>query len=179
MPFLGKTLLERVKDRVAHLGDELLVTTNHPERFEQFKVPLFRDRFPEPGALGGLLTALSVAQYPIVIVVACDMPFVNPDILEVACELLSSMNGDVAIPRTEYGYEPFHAVYRRGTCLPAVKEALTAGEKRLISWFPSVKVIPIPEDELSRYDPEGIAFWNVNTQEELQRAEEMVRELGF
>lgn len=176
MPFLGATLLERVMDRIADLGDELLVTTNHPQKFTHLKVPLFKDRLPERGALGGLLTALSIARYSTVIVVACDMPFVNPGILEAACELLSSKGADVVIPRTEHGYEPLHAVYRRETCLPAVEEALTSGEKRLISWFPSVEVIPIMEDELSRYDPQGFAFWNVNTPQELQEAEEIARQ---
>jgi molybdopterin-guanine dinucleotide biosynthesis protein A len=178
MPFLGKTLLERVIERVSDLGNELLVTTNHPEKFSHFKIPLFQDRQPERGALGGLFTALSAAQFPTVIVVACDMPFVNPDILKVACEWLSTKEGDVVIPRTKYGYEPLHGVYRREICLPAVNRALTTGEKRMISWFPSVKVIPLTEGELVKYDPMGIAFWNVNTLEELRRAEDMAREHG-
>jgi molybdopterin-guanine dinucleotide biosynthesis protein A len=171
-------MLERVIERVTDLGDELLVTTNHPEEFAHFKIPLFQDRLPERGALGGLFTALSVAQFPTVIVVACDMPFVNPDILKVACGWLSTKRGDVVIPRTKHGYEPLHGVYRREICLPAVDRALTTGEKRMISWFPSVKVIPITEGELIKHDPLGIAFWNVNTLEDLQRAEDMARELG-
>lgn len=178
LPFLGESLLERVMKRVNLLGDEVLVTTNHPERFLDFGVPLIQDELPGKGALGGLLTALHAAQFSTVIVVACDMPFVNPAILADACDQLHSKQADVVVPHTENGYEPLHAVYRRETCLPVVRAALEAGERRLISWFPSVNVIPIAKDDLIKYDPYRIAFWNVNTPEDLHQAEELAAELG-
>jgi molybdopterin-guanine dinucleotide biosynthesis protein A len=179
LPFLGTTLLERVMARVAPLGDELFITTNHSEQYQSFGIPLYQDVLPGKGALGGLLTALSSAQYPYLIVVACDMPFVNPDILVVTLEKLQSRQVDVVIPHPKKGYEPFHAVYRRETCLPAVRLALESGERRLISWFPSVKVIPVSEAELIPYDPFQVAFWNVNTVDELQQAEKFARENGL
>ena len=177
LPFLGTTLVERVISRVAPLGDELLITTNNPQEYLDFKFPLFRDLLPGKGALGGLYTALSVARFPIVIVVACDMPFVNTDILAQAIEKLQANDVDVVIPQTEKGYEPFHAVYRRETCLSAVQSALQSGEKRLISWFPKVKVTPITESELDQYDPQRIAFRNLNTREDFLNAEVLAQEL--
>jgi len=177
LPFLGTTLVERVISRVAPLGDELLITTNNPQEYLDFKFPLFRDLLPGKGALGGLYTALSVARFPIVIVVACDMPFVNTDILAQAIEKLQANDVDVVIPQTEKGYEPFHAVYRRETCLSAVQSALHSGERRLISWFPKVKVTPISETELYQYDPQRIAFRNLNTREDFLNAEVLAQEL--
>jgi molybdopterin-guanine dinucleotide biosynthesis protein A len=178
LPFLGETLLVRVMKRISHLGDELFVTTNHPERFTDVEVSLVRDELPGKGALGGLYTALSAARYPVAIVVACDMPFVNSEILAEACDRLLASDVDVVIPRSNEGYEPFHAVYRRDTCSPAVYAALQAGERRLISWFPQVNVLTISGDELLRYDPQGLAFWNVNTPGELRRAEKLAMELA-
>ena len=178
LPFLGESMLKRVMKRVNPLGDELFVTTNQPENFLDFGVPLIQDELPGKGALGGLLTALSAAQFSTVIVVACDMPFVNPKILANACDQLRSKQADIVIPHTDNGYEPLHAVYRRETCLPAVRAALNAGERRLISWFTSVNVIPITEDVLIKYDPHRIAFWNLNTPEDLHQAEELAAELG-
>lgn len=178
IPFLGKPLISRVIERVSSLGDEILVTTNHPERLEHLGVPLFKDVISDGGVLGGLLTALTFSQHPVVIVIAVDMPFVNREILEAARGVLLSKQMDVVIPRTKDGFEPFHAVYQRGTCLPAVQRALEAGERRLISWLPSVKVLPLSEEELVQYDPLRIAFWNVNTLDELQQAEDFAREHG-
>jgi molybdopterin-guanine dinucleotide biosynthesis protein A len=178
IPFLGKPLISRVMERVSSLGDEILVTTNRPESLEHLRVPLFKDVVPDGGALGSLLTALAFAQYPVVIVIAVDMPFVNRDILEAARDILLSKQVDVVIPCTKDGFEPFHAVYHRETCLPAVQKALEAGERRLISWFPSVKVLPLSGEELVQYDPLRIAFWNVNTLDELRQAEDFAREHG-
>ncbi len=176
--FLGETLLERVRNRIAPLADELFATTNHPERYPDIGIPMFKDILPGRGALGGLYTALSVAKFPVVIVVACDMPFVNSAILTAASERLDSQAADVVVPLREKGYEPFHAVYRRGTCLKAVKKALELGECRLISWFPTVKISIMSEEDLLQYDPFQIAFWNINTKEDLQRAEKFAREFN-
>ncbi len=178
LPFLGATLIERVINRVAPLGDELLITTNQPQEYKDFKYPLFRDILPGTGALGGLFTALSVARFPIVIVVACDMPFVNVDILRESIKKLQSSKVDVVIPKTTKGYEPFHAVYRRETCLPAIQSTLGSGERRLISWFSKVNITPIPESELLLHDPQRIAFRNLNTREDFLKAEELAREIG-
>jgi molybdopterin-guanine dinucleotide biosynthesis protein A len=178
MPFLDTTLIERVINRVAPLGDEVLITTNHPQQYLVFNLPLYPDILPGKGALGGLYTALKVAKHPIVIVVACDMPFVNADILNAAVSRLHFEEADVAIPKTGKGFEPFHAAYRRETCLPAVDTALRAGEKRLISWFTVVKVAPMPESELLRYDPQLYAFNNLNTRQDFREAEALARDLA-
>jgi len=172
---LGQPLIARVMARVASLADEVLVTTNHPEAYRFLGVPLFEDIYPGMGALGGLYTALTVARHPLVAVVACDMPFASPEILAAARQRLLEAEVDVVIPQSEDGYEPFHAVYRRDICLPAVKDALEAGERRLISWFPAVKIATLSAEEASRLDPLKLAFWNLNTPEELQQAEQMAR----
>lgn len=179
LPFMGETLLERVMNRVAPLADELFVTTNHPEKYPDTGIPLFKDVLPGKGALGGLLTALSVAKFPVLIVVACDMPFVNPDILIAATDRLDSTRSDAIVPLVKQGYEPFHAVYRRETCLNAVQKALDRGESRLISWFSAVNVTPFAEKDLLQYDPLQIAFWNINTKEDLQRAKRFAKDFNL
>jgi molybdopterin-guanine dinucleotide biosynthesis protein A len=178
LPFLNQPLIQRVKDRVAILADEILVTTNQPDAYGFLQVSLVADVIPGTGALGGLYTTLYAAHHPLVAVVACDMPFVNPQILAAAHGLLEETGADVVIPHTEQGYEPFHAVYRRETCLAAVGAALAAGERRLISWFPAVQVVPLPEEIITRFDPGGLAFWNLNTPQELIQAEALAREIG-
>jgi molybdopterin-guanine dinucleotide biosynthesis protein A len=151
-----------------------LVTANRLEDYRFLGLPLFEDILPETGALGGLYTALHVAGHPFVAVVACDMPFASPQLLSLGYERLIATGADVAIPRLESGFEPFHAVYRRETCLPAVEKALRAGERRLISWFPDVQVSPINRQEIEQLDPDGLAFWNLNTPEEFHQAEDLL-----
>jgi molybdopterin-guanine dinucleotide biosynthesis protein A len=178
--FLGRPLIQRVIDRLAPIADELIVTTNHPDDYHFLDTStgfggLFPDLKPGRGALGGLYTAIASASNSIVAVVACDMPFASLELLEAASRLLGHEEVDVVIAKSEEGYEPFHAIYRRETCLPAIEAAIDADQWKVIAWFPQVKVRVLTSDELGRYDPSGLAFWNVNTPEEFAKAEEISR----
>ena len=171
-PFLGRPLVQRVIDRVSSVADELLLTTNQPEDFTFLDLPLYKDIKPGRGPLGGLYTALVSAKYSTVAVVACDMPFASAPLLVAAADILNLENTDVVIAEAAEGFEPLHAVYRRETCIPAIESSIEADQWRVISWFPKVKVRRLTPEELGRFDPQGLAFWNVNTPEEFSKAEE-------
>ena len=175
MPFLGKPLSERLVTRLAPLADEVIVTTNQPEKFLFLGLPLFSDARSGRGALGGLFTALSHATQPLVAVIACDMPFASPCLLEYQVRMLEQQAVDICIPMLPEGYEPLHAVYRRDTCLPAVEWALDNDQWKVISWFPKVRVHTLSEAACRDYDPQGLAFSNVNTPQELSEAEDIAR----
>ncbi|GIK10327.1 MAG: hypothetical protein JETCAE02_25300 [Anaerolineaceae bacterium] len=174
-PFLGRPLIRYVIDRLASLADEIIVTTNRPEDYAFLDLRLVPDLAPGRGSLGGLYTALASATRPIVGVVACDMPFASAALLETATRLLVEEAADVVIAKTEEGYEPFHAVYRRAACVPAIQSAIEADKWKVISWFPAVKVRELTPAEVSAADPEGRAFRNVNTPEEFVEAERLAK----
>lgn len=171
--FLGRPLIQRVVERLSAIADELIVTTNRPDEYAFLNLPLFPDLKPGRGALGGLYTAIASAKHPIVAVVACDMPFASPSLLEAASGLLVQEEADVVIPKSEEGYEPLHAVYRRETCFPAIDAAIRADLWKVVVWFPQVKVRMLTPDEIGQHDPSGLAFWNVNTPEEFAEAEKI------
>jgi molybdopterin-guanine dinucleotide biosynthesis protein A len=177
LPFLGQTLIERVVDRVKPLADEVLVTTNRLEAFEFLGLRLVPDLIPGRGALGGVYTALQAATQPLVAIVACDMPFANPGLFAAERDLLLSSEADITIPFSGKGLEPFHAVYRRETCLPASEAALKAGKWRVDSWFSEMNVYTLQVEEIRRYDPRLLCFRNVNTPEELTEAERIALEM--
>ena len=178
VPFLGKPLILRVISRVAHLAEELLVTTNHPESYKFLEYSLVPDLVPGRGALGGLFTALNAAHHEMVAVVACDMPFVSAGLLAAERDLLVATGCDAVIPQMPDGAEPFHAVYRRAACLPAIQAAIQADRWRVDAWFSAVNIRLLSPSEIEQHDPEQLAFWNVNTPEDLQRAEEIARRVG-
>jgi len=173
-PFLGRPLIQRVVERLSPIADELIVTTNRPEdySFLEARLTLRADLKPGRGALGGLYTAIASATHPLVAVVACDMPFASSTLFEAGSRLLVEEEADVVIAKTDDGYEPLHAVYRRETCLPAIESAIEADQWKVIAWFPRVKVRVLTPEEIKRYDPSGLAFWNVNTPEEFTEAEQ-------
>src|SRR5215208_4858139 len=86
--FLGRPLIQRVVERLSAVADELIVTTNRPEEYSFLGLPVFSDLKPGRGALGGLYTAIASATNPLVAVVACDMPFASPTLLQAAQEIL-------------------------------------------------------------------------------------------
>ncbi len=174
LPFLGRPLIERILVNLSPLADELIVVTNHPERYQFLNLPLISDIFPGRGALGGVYTALQSASQPLVAVVACDMPFASAGLLSFESSILKEDAGvDAVIPQNKQGLEPFHAVYRRETCLPASKAALEAGLWRVDSWYSQVNIRLLPVAEVQKHDPDLLAFQNINTPEDLLHAEQI------
>ena len=183
-PFLGKPLIMRVIERLAPIADELIVTTNRPSDYEFLnastgsaqRARLTPDLKPGRGALGGLYTAIASASQEYVAVAACDMPFASKNFFESASNLLFKEEADLVIAKTDEGYEPFHALYRRETCLPAIEAAIDEDKWKVIAFFPQVKVRTLSPDELKNFDSSGLCFWNVNTPEEFKKAEFLARQ---
>ncbi len=169
----GQPLVRRLLDRVADLGDEILITTNRPEDYAFLGVRLAPDESPGAGALSGLRTALKAAHGDKVLVLACDMPFVSRALLMYLIGL--APQADVVIPRPAGEYEPMHAVYDRG-CLTEIEASLEAGDMRMISFFSRVSVLPVEDDILERLDPGRRSFFNVNTPADLAQAERLLSE---
>ncbi len=184
VPFGGRPLICRLVERVDPAADEILVTTNEPENLgflfdmpQGPRIRLERDVCDFRGSLAGLYTALSKASHEYVAVCACDMMDVSADLF--AAELARAVAGghDVVVPVNDQGFEPFHAVYRRSTCLEAVVEALGRGDRSLKQGMvlnPRLDVLRFPMSEVFEVVPGGGCFANCNTPEELRRAEERV-----
>lgn len=174
VPLAGRPMIEHILTRVDGLGGELLITTNDPDDYEYLGIPLASDEVPGAGALPGLYTALSASKGNTVLLIACDMPFVNRLLLEYLLSL--AHEGDVIVPRWNGMYQTMHAVYARKRTLQAVEAALESGERRMISFYPQVKVRPVTPEEIAEYDPRGRSFFNVNTPEDLAEAERFLRQ---
>lgn len=177
LDFLGEPLIQRVIRRVSHLSQNIFVTANHPERYHFLDIPILPDIIPGIGALGGIYTALKSSNTPFVYIIACDLPFVNPDLLSACLEILRVSDSDAVIPQSENGLEPLHAIYRRDTCLPAVESAIKAGKRRVISWHKDALIHILHHEDVLKYDSYGITFWNVNTPKEFKRAKEKALEI--
>jgi molybdopterin-guanine dinucleotide biosynthesis protein A len=176
LPFLGQPLILRVLNRLASIADEVLVTSNQPENYRFLGLTPIPDIVPGIGALGGLYTAMGAASHPYIAVVACDMPFTSPELFLNELMLLRESGADAVVPRHEQGTEPFHAVYRTESCLPHVQKAVQAGSHRADAWFGEVTIRYMNNSEIHPYDPDNLAFLNINTPEELKAAEDLAME---
>lgn len=164
----GLPLVERVLARLEGLTDQVIITTNAPDSYRYLGLPLAEDQRPRAGALEGLRTALANAGGDRVLVVGCDMPFLEPKLLGYMLAL--EVDAQVIIPHWAGRLQPLCAVYHR-TCLPAVEAALAAGEKRLISFHGQVDIHILDRAQVASFDPDGLSFFNVNTPQDLITAE--------
>lgn len=132
-------------------------------------VPVIRDLVPDCGSLGGLYTGLRQASTEHVFVVACDMPFLNPEVVRYMTALKDDT--DIVMAKQESGLQPMHALYSR-RCLPLFEEMVQARHLKVqdIVAHPSLHVRLITEAELNRIDPEGRSFLNVNSPSDLEVA---------
>jgi molybdopterin-guanine dinucleotide biosynthesis protein A len=173
LPFRGEPLIQRVARRVQPIASEMLIIADNVQTYKFLGFPVIPDRIAGQGVLGGLYTALWAANQPFVAPVACDVPFISAALLQAEMEILAGEGADVVIPQTADGLEPLHAVYRRAVCLPFVEDALHRQQRRLISWFGQARVRVLTPEELAALDPDGRAFVNINTPEDLAEEEGM------
>ena len=142
----GRTILDRQTAALSSVADDVQVVRD--------------DIVPGCGPLGGLHTALTRARHDVAAVVACDMPFVTAPLL---AHLLSLSAGvDVVVPRTEGGYHPLCAVYRR-TCLDAIARRLADRRLKMTDMFSDVRVREVSGEELSPFGDAHRLLANVNT----------------
>ena len=130
-------------------------------------VSCLADDAPGNGPLGGLATGLRRID-GWALTVAGDMPFLSA----ASCRYLfhSSDGGcDAVVPVLEGKFQPLHALYNR-RCLPAVEKALSAGLRRMDSFWNEVRVRLIPADPLRAFDADLRTFTNVNTPTEWEEA---------
>jgi len=164
----GRPIIERVLAALAPTFDDVLVVTNTPELYAYLGLPMVGDVYPDHGSLGGIYSGLKAAAGQAAFTVACDMPFLHPDVVKLVASRAGE--GDVVIPRVGVQFET--------TCLPHIAERLAAGRLKIVDFFARVRVVEIAEADVARYRDPRVVFMNVNTPDELERARALAAELG-
>ena len=161
----GPRLIEMVLAVVEPLVSQLVVSTNRPADYSWLGKPLVSDRVAGQGPLGGLEAGLNSMPTSHCLLVACDMPFIKPAVLEY---LLSKAEGYAAVvPLSRQGHpEPLCAVYSRA-CLPVIQSSLKANRLKMTDWLSDVPTCFVPPDELERLDPGLVSFKNLNSPQDV------------
>jgi molybdopterin-guanine dinucleotide biosynthesis protein A len=177
-PFLGRPLIRRMVERVQAATHDVVLVINRPGDYAFMGLPMRGDETPGLGPLGGMLTALTHCEAPLLALVACDMPFVNSTLLSYAAGLLEDNALDAVVPLSGDGYEPLHAVYRVTACLPAVRAAIARHDLSLHGLLLRLNICAFPLEACAPFDPHRLAFTNANTPDEWRAAEETARRSG-
>lgn len=170
----ARPMVEHVHRATQSVGHEVFVVTNQPEAYAFLGLRTVSDQEPGRGSLEGLRTALRGARTEHILVVACDMPFVRPEL--VAHLARKAGSADAVVPRFQGQLQPFLALYNR-SCLPAIERALAQNQLEVRAILRQFDRVEVEEPELRAHDSEGISFYNVNTPEELERAQVLLERL--
>ena len=162
----GIPLIENVIRVMRSLFQDLVLITNTPDEYAYLELPMYEDLIKGLGPIGGIYTALNSITNDAGFFVACDMPFLNPDLIRHLVGIRGDF--DVVVPEISGKMETLHALYA-GRCIPAVRKLIDVHEYQTIRIFPEVSVRYLKENEIRRFDPELRSFFNINRPEELGR----------
>jgi len=170
-------LIERTIECLSPTAQTVFVVTSL-EQFDVIAASLTNvrvvvDLYPGKGALGGIYTGLAFSETPYSLVVGCDMPFLNRELMYY---MLESTDGfDAIVPRVTGMVEPLHAVYSK-RCLAPIREMMEENKLEISRLFTRVKTRYVSEDELKKLDPQGLSFFNINTIADLRKARRLVKQ---
>ena len=173
----GRPIIERVARKLRSIFAQVVLVTNTPEQFGFLDLTTVGDIHSGIGTLGGLHAGLSAIQTEYGLIVGCDMPFLNVNLLRYLISLLDKADEnhsyDVIMPRINKYNEPLHAIYAK-RCLPSIEQSIRAGQKRILQACARVHVHYVGETQIAQHDPHHLSFFNVNTPEDLQRMYEIL-----
>ncbi len=195
----GRPVIERILDVLEPLFKDIIIVTNSPGLYLQYGVKITTDVLRGKGPLGGIYSGLLYSNSPYSMCFACDMPFLNRDLIAYMKEQVK--NADILIPRSEIdrqqftfgrikadnldvnhslmvGLQPLHAIYSR-KCVSLMGILLKNGDLRMSNLLSVVKVRYVSERETRKFDPHSIAFYNINIKEDLHTAEEIASLYGM
>jgi molybdopterin-guanine dinucleotide biosynthesis protein A len=173
----GKSLIQWVVDRLAILSTEIIIATARGEAIpcsSAVRIKTVADIYPGKGPLGGIYSGLIASSSSRAIVVGCDTPFLSLGLLEYMTRTLSDY--DIALPRIGEMVEPLCAVYSKN-CLAPIQDLLEQNELGISKLFSMVKVKYVEEDEINSFDPEHLSFFNINSQDDLERARKLAAKI--
>jgi molybdenum cofactor guanylyltransferase len=163
----GKPLIEHVLESLKTLNVDIIIITNKPGLYAEYGIQSFTDIIPNSGSLGGLYTALEASHADYVVTVACDMPFLNPELLNY---LLSLREGfDVVVPVIGDTFQSLHAVYAR-QCRIQMRQQIEEKTFRVSRLYESLNVRRLEENELLEKSFDLLSFSNLNTPQDLAEA---------
>jgi molybdenum cofactor guanylyltransferase len=163
LEFEGQTLIERSLRVLRSVFSEIIISSNSPELYDRYGEKIVEDIYLDQGPLGGLHACLNEAKYDFSFFVACDMPFLNAEVIR----FLAGMKGEAAIivPEVDGGLHPLHAFYHK-SCLPVIEKKLEAKSLKLTNIFQECSIRIVQEYEFKNFSQVRQVFKNINTPQE-------------
>lgn len=161
----GETLLARVTDRMRPLFANLIVSVRSPRA--DIGLPQVCDAAETSGPLAGVLAGIAAAQTPWVFVLACDMPFIAPPLVEKLAALRG--NYQAVVPVVAGHAQPLAAFYAR-SALADLQAYATGGGRSLRDSLQNLRVNYADETAFLAHDPQLHSFFDLDTPQDFAAA---------
>ena len=172
----SRSLLQRAVLSLSFLKSDIIIVAAAKQSLLQLidypKLKVVTDIYPGKGPLGGVYTGLKASRSFYNLVVACDLPFLNQALLRYMIQV--SAGFDLVVPRLGSFVEPLHAIYSEG-CLAAIEDMLKQGNLSVHELLTLVRVRYVETEEIDRFDPRRLSFFNINTEANLEKARRLAR----
>jgi molybdenum cofactor guanylyltransferase len=169
LKFHEKTNIERIRDSLKHVFDDIILVTNDPETYQFLNIRTVLDKYPGSGPLAGVHAGLEASDYEENFVVACDMPFVSA---ELASSLVKALkHHDAVVPVMDGRQHPLFAAYQKRVSREA-RGCIEKGKLRMKHLLEQLNVRYLEEEDLQLYGESGLEriFFNMNRPEEYEAA---------
>lgn len=160
----GVRLVDRVARVMKSIFGRVILLTNTPEAYAYLRMPMVEDLVKGFGPMGGIYTGLTSLSGEHGFFVACDMPFLNVNLIRHMVDVRDDF--DAVVPRMDWMLEPLHALYSK-RCLPVIREAIGQNQHQILKCFAELRVRYVDEEELRLWDPDLRSFFNINKPEDL------------
>jgi molybdenum cofactor guanylyltransferase len=167
LPFGNEPLILHIVRELNRIFAETVVVAAPGQEMPALPATLVRDEMAYQGPVGGITYGLKAAGKKLCFVTSCDVAFLNGPLISHLMYRIP--NYHVVVPYWQERLQPLHAAYRRSV-LPLLEDQLERGELRPIYLFDRVPTCKIGDDEIRRFDPEGLSFFNMNTTDDYARA---------
>jgi molybdopterin-guanine dinucleotide biosynthesis protein A len=164
--FNGKPLIKHVVDAISPVFKSVSIISNDTDKFSFLDLPVAPDIIPELGPIGGIYTALTISAGKKIFAFACDTPFIDREFVEYMISKIA--DNDIIIPSVSNRFEPLHAIYSY-SCLPFILKLIESGDRKIINFFDSMKLLSITEEEIKKFDSELKLFQNINYFEDIEK----------
>ena len=176
----GRTLVQRVVDAVGAVADEVVAVTGRgrPPPLLRCPQPLYHavDGVTDGGPLVGVLAGLDATSAPVALAVACDLPFVRPELLRLLAKRAEA-GARFVVPVHE-GQPQLLCSAWRGDATAALRARVEAGERTVSAMLDVLDAELVPPEAWREADPDGRSFVNVNTPDDLARARASLDDAG-
>lgn len=167
----GRPLLHWSALAASAVSEDIVVARRPDQEFPALEGVVWReaiDHRHDRGPLAGLEAALPLIEHEVAVAVACDMPFLRPELLHAVAEACDGV--EIAMPYLDGVAQPLLAAYRP-SIVPRATQLLDDGDGRIRALLPLVTHRLLEVEELRAHDPELESFTNVNRPEDLTRVE--------